>query len=268
MSAPVVIIHGMWCQQAHLARLAALLASRTYDCRVLTLPGHSPGADQAEAVAALSISDYVEAAARFIDAQGFDRPPVLVGHSMGGLIAQLLAARRALAALVLLTPAAPAGIHAVTPGMLGLAWHLFARPGFWKRPHRLSPAQVRRRAVNGLGAAQQDKLIPTLLAESGRAASEIAFWWADGRHATRVDFAAVQVPVYVVSAGQDRLTPASVVRKVAARYPQATVRHWPTRSHWVIDDADTEEMVHEIDGWLRPVLRRVARAKPGASHAA
>lgn len=267
MGAPVVIIHGMWCQGAHLARLAALLSSRTYDCRVLTLPAHTPGGDQPRAVAALSITDYVEAAARFVDEQGFDQPPVVIGHSMGGLIAQLLAARRAVAALVLLTPAAPAGIHAVTLGMLGLAWHLFARPGFWKRAHRLSPEQVRCVAANGLSAAQQDKLIPTLVSESGRAASEIAFWWADAGRATRVEGSSVHVPVYVVSAGQDRLAPASVVRKVAARYRQVTLRHWPARGHWVIDDADTEEMVHEIDGWLRPVLRRAARAKPGAAHA-
>ena len=69
---------------------------------------------------------------------------------------------------------------------------------------------------------------------------------------------AVRCPVYVVSAGRDKLTPASVVRKVAARYG-ATHRHWPERGHWVIDDLDTEDMVHEIDGWLRPILTRATR---------
>lgn len=262
MGTPVVLIHGMWCRGEHLSRMAALLTARTYDCRPFTLPAHDipEVAAQEAAVAALSIDDYVTAAERFIAAQGFSRPPVLLGHSMGGLIAQKLASRIEAAALVLLTPAAPAGIHAVTPGMLPIAWDLFARPRFWKRACRIRPEHARRVAVNGLLPQHQERLLTTLVAESGRAASEMAFWWADGRHATAVEANRVRCPVYVVSAGRDGLTPPSVVRRVAARYAQSTLRHWPERGHWVIDDADTEEMVHEIDGWLRPILQRQQRA--------
>ena len=42
-------------------------------------------------------------------------PAVLVGHSLGGLLAQMLAARHPVRALVLLAPAAPAGILPSTP---------------------------------------------------------------------------------------------------------------------------------------------------------
>src|SRR3546814_6530354 len=77
-----------------------------------------------------------------------------------------------------------------------------------------------------------------------------------------VDTAKVRCPVYIVSCGKDRLTPASVVRKLAKRYPQAAQRHYAERGHWVIDDEETEEMMHAICGWLRPSEQRIERAVP------
>ena len=259
MATPLVLIHGMWCTGENLARLDALFSARTYDCRRLTLPAHEAGPDQAAAVGALSILDYVDAAKTFIAEQNFSQPPVLLGHSMGGLIAQVLAAEIKPAALVLLTPASPWGINALHPKVLPVGLPVFSKPGFWRRPHILSPERSRKYAVNGLHSSQQEKIINNLVYESGRALSEIAFWWADRQQATRVDSDAVQCPVYVVSAGQDSLTPAAVVKKVAAHYANSTYRHWPARSHWVIDDVDTEDMVYEIDGWLRPILQRLNR---------
>ena len=259
MGQPLVLIHGMWCNTLHLARLDELLSARTYDCHRPSLPQHEPVAGQADAVAALSLNEYVQHIKRYIEAQHFTQPPVLLGHSMGGLVAQRLAAEIPTAALVLLTPASPAGINTVVPRVIRWSLPLLLRLGFWKRAHQLTPERARRYAVNGLHITHQEKLIASLVHESGRALSEIAFWWADRAHATRVDAAQVRCPVYVVSAGQDWLTPTGVVRKVAARYANATYRHWPERSHWVIDDLDTEDMVREIDGWLRPILQRLNR---------
>ncbi len=259
MGQPLVLIHGMWCNSQHLARLDELFSARTYQCHRPSLPAHEPVPGQEAAVGALSLEDYVQSLKAYIAAQNFSQPPVLVGHSMGGLIAQRLAAELPVAALVLLTPASPAGINAVHPRILPWSLPLIARPGFWRRAHRLTPERARRHAVNGLHVSHQEKLIKSLVYESGRVLSEIAFWWADGARVTRVDAAAVKCPVYAVSAGEDSLTPTSVVKKVAARYAHATYRHWPNRSHWVIDDLDTEDMVHEIDGWLRPILQRLNR---------
>lgn len=259
MGHPLVLIHGMWCTPEHLGKVQSLFAARGYDCHSPRLPAHLPGPGQADEVAAVSIREYSQSVLDFIRERGFNEPPILVGHSMGGLIAQRVAAEIRVAALVLLTPAAPAGINSVVPQVLPFALPVFLRWGFWKKSHRLSPERLRRYAANGLHFSYQDKLIASLLSESGRALSEIACWWADPGQAARVPAAAVRCPVYVVSAGQDRLTPASVVRKIAARYPGATHRHWPDRSHWVIDDLDTDDMVHEIDGWLRPILTRASR---------
>lgn len=261
MAHPMVLIHGMWCTGAHLARLADALRARGFDCRVPTLPAHETGVPHPE-VGSLSLTDYAAFLERYIADQNFARPPTLVGHSMGGLLAQMLAARLEVFALVLLTPASPAGINAVRPAPLVAFFRVLMRPGFWKRPHKPSWARVRRSACNGLPTEKQRQIYAGLVEESGRALAEIAFWWADRKRTTRVDPDAVGCPVYVVAAGRDRLTPPAVVRKVAARYRGAQLRLYPQRSHWVIDDEETDEMAGEIASWLLPYEQRAARGLP------
>jgi pimeloyl-ACP methyl ester carboxylesterase len=84
----------------------------------------------------------------------------------------------------------------------------------------------------------------------------VALWPLDFSRAATVDAKRIGCPVYIVSGGEDRLIPASLVRKVARLYPQAIQRDYPTRGHWVIDDEDTDEMVRSICGWLQPIQQK------------
>lgn len=259
MAQPVLLIHGMWCTARNLERIAGLLSARGYEVHAPTLPGHEPGADQPQRVGALSLTDYLRFLEDYVQAQNFAQPPILLGHSMGGWLAQALAARIKTLALVLLTPAAPAGIN-------GLRWNNtrvflphFLRWGFWRKPYRISRKDAVRFAANGLPPVQQEQIYSGLVHESGRVACELGMWWLDFSGAARIDTQRVQCPVYVVSCTADSLTPAAVVKKVAALYPQASLRQYLDRSHWVIDDEQTEEMMVSICGWLRPLEQRAAR---------
>lgn len=261
MTQPVVLIHGMWCTGAMWTPIVDALTPRGYDCHAPTLPAHERGVEHPE-VGCKSLKEYLDFLEGYVRAQNFAQPPVIIGHSMGGLLAQQLASRIDALALVLLTPAAGAGINGITPSTLAAFWKTLLWPGFWKLPHKPSFARARISAFPGLPEERHEALYEELVEESGRALGEIAYWLLDPGKASRVDYAAVKCPVYVVSGGLDRLTPASVVRKVAAQYAGATRRHWPERGHWVIDDEDTEAMMHEIVGWLQPFQQRAARGLP------
>ena len=67
-----------------------------------------PPATPASAVVGVSMSDYAADIAKLCD--GLPEPPVLLGHSMGGLVAQLAARRAEIRALVLLAPSPPWGV--------------------------------------------------------------------------------------------------------------------------------------------------------------
>lgn len=244
---PLMLIHGM-CQNGHaLNRLSNAFASRDYDCFPATLPVHER-ADPA--VSAYSLLDYVDDLERQFRAWAPAQPPVILGHSMGGLLALKLAERLDARALVLLTPATPAGVDGVSAAGLALAAAVLSRDLRLSKGFKPDLAAFRRTAVVGLPRAQQREVHAQLVLESGRAVLEMGLWPLDPREAARVIFGNIKCPSYLVSAGRDTLISRGAVKKLAALLPESTVRHWPRRGHMVIDDADTERMVDEICAWL------------------
>lgn len=71
--------------------------------------------------------------------------------------------------------------------------------------------------------------------ESGRATFEIGFWLFDLKRTARVNESKVTRPVLIITGREDRITPASVVRKVAKKYKSvSTYKEFSDHAHWVI----------------------------------
>lgn len=261
MGYPVILIHGMWCSPRNWDRIVSILEPRGYDCHAVCLPGHEDTPDQAQRVGAKSLKEYSAFLEDYVRAQNFTQPPIIIGHSMGGFLAQALAAKIKALALVLLTPAAPAGINSLRWSNLMAFLPHFFRWGYWRKPYKLTPERAQRYAYNGLPVVEQQRLYSMMLHESGRVPFELGMWWMDFGNAARIDTSAVQCPVYLVSCSGDGLVPAAVVKKVAALYPQSSLRQYMDRSHWVIDDDQTDDMMVSICGWLRPFEQRAARGQ-------
>ena len=86
--------------------------------------------------------------------------------------------------------------------------------------------------------------------ESGRAATEIGFWFA-GVKGAQVDSSKLTCPVFVISGSEDNITPAKVVKKVAEKYkPVYTYMEFGGHSHWVIREPGWEKVAAYIDRWL------------------
>jgi len=88
----VVLIHGPWSRGEQLAPARAAFEERGYAAHTPTLRHHEmPLHGGAMKIASLSLRDYTDDLVRFVNS--LDQPPLLIGHSMGGLLAQLVAAR-------------------------------------------------------------------------------------------------------------------------------------------------------------------------------
>jgi hypothetical protein len=88
---------------------------------------------------------------------------------MGGLLAQMLGARGLAKALVLMTPASPAGIIAITPSVIRSFWSVQTRWGFWKKPMRRTFAEAVYSMMHLLSADAQKRAYESFVYESGRA---------------------------------------------------------------------------------------------------
>jgi pimeloyl-ACP methyl ester carboxylesterase len=99
--------HGAWCWQAAMADFAA----RGFEVHAISWRGHG-ASDQPRSINTCGLRDYVNDLSKAIDA--IEPRPVVVGHSMGGYVAQLYitAARHTapLPGVVLLCSAPPSGV--------------------------------------------------------------------------------------------------------------------------------------------------------------
>ena len=90
----VVLIHGAWGRGELWASARAAFTERGYKAHTPTLRHHElPLHEGAMKIASLSLRDYTDDLVRFVNS--LDRPPLLIGHSMGWLLAQLVAASHA-----------------------------------------------------------------------------------------------------------------------------------------------------------------------------
>jgi len=181
-----------------------------------------------------------------------------MGHSMGGLLAQIMGAKGLAKALVLLTPASPSGIVALTPSVVRSFWSIQTTWGFWRKPMRQTFDEAVYSMLHLLPEKEQKETYDKFVYESGRAAFEIGYWLFDSRGASRVDESKVTCPVLVVAGAQDRITPASVVRRVARKYKTvSTYKEFENHAHWVVAEPRWQEVAEYVGGWLRP-LRTVS----------
>ena len=101
------MVHGAFCGGWALEILARPFEAEGYKVLRPDLPGHAPH-DPPRAVAGRSMSDYVADIVGLCRSQA--EPPILIGHSLGGLVAMLAASRTPVQALAVLAPSAPWGV--------------------------------------------------------------------------------------------------------------------------------------------------------------
>jgi len=256
MKKTIFMIHGMWGGPWYWENYRKYLEGAGYNCVATTLRYHDmdPQDTPDPRLGTTSLLDYASDLEKEI-AQ-LDSKPIVMGHSMGGLLAQILGSRGVAEALVLLTPASPRGIMAITPSVLRSFWGIMIKWAFWKKPMRQTFKAAVYSMMHLLSPEEQRAAYDRFVYESGRAAFEIGFWLLDMRKANRVDAEKITCPVLVVGGKQDRITPASVVRKIAARYAGATYKEYPDHAHWVLAEQGWQDIAAFIADWLGSLGRR------------
>ncbi len=252
------MIHGMWCGGWYWENYKKFFEAKGYHCITPTLRFHdmAPKDPPNPKLGTTSLLDYAEDLEKEINR--LEALPILMGHSMGGLLAQILGNRGLAKALVLLTPAAPHGIIALSPSVIRSFWSCLMRWGFWKKPMRQTFNEAVYSMLQLLTVEEQKKLFSKFVYESARAACEIGFWFLDPRGAARVDESKVTCPVLVIGAVQDKITPVSVARKVADKYRDvSTYKELTNHAHWVVGEPGWQGIAEYISDWLDQTIKGV-----------
>jgi pimeloyl-ACP methyl ester carboxylesterase len=245
---PVLMIHGAFCGPWSLDGLKEKFEAAGYSVTAPCLRFH----DQNPAPGALGTTGLADYAADLEEEiAALKHPPILVGHSMGGLLAQMLAARVPVAALILLAPSAPWGVPPTTLFEIGAAQAMHLHPGYWNKVLEPSRDVALAHSLDKLPKNMRDAVYGRFVPESGRATFEIMNWALDMEHASAVEADAVTVPLLFLTGSDDRINPPSTVARIAALYGnRATAEVLPGMGHWLIGEPGWEILVQKALNWL------------------
>jgi non-heme chloroperoxidase len=258
MQDTIVMIHGMWSDDTLWDGYKGYFETKGYRCVVPVLRYHKadPLSEPHPEIGRTSLLDYQEDVER--ELQELTSRPILMGHSMGGLLAQMLAAKGLAKAIVLLAPAPPSGLVVVDASVAKACSGILKTWGFWHKPIRQTPEQAASYLFNLLPDDQKQRRYEKLVPDSGRAFFEFALWYFDKRRASSVDESRVTCPVLVVAGAQDRMTPAPLVEKVANKYRTvSTYKEFANHAHWLLEEPEWDEVAGYVSDWLHETLVQV-----------
>lgn len=125
----IVLIHGTWCDGSFWGDFARKLENMGLRVHTPNLRYHDLPYDEVmEKVGSVSLTDYVDDLVSLVES--LEEPPLPLGHSLGCLLAQMVAERTPVAGMILMGPAPTADIFALYPTMLASFLPHFLRWGF------------------------------------------------------------------------------------------------------------------------------------------
>ncbi|HEX3284187.1 MAG TPA: alpha/beta hydrolase [Mycobacterium sp.] len=248
--AHVVLIHGTWARGDTLADARRAFEERGFTVHTPTLRYHELPIEQgAELVAPLGLRDFADDLAALVNS--LDSPPLIVGHSLGGLLAQLVAARTRHTGLIAATPAPARAIFALYPGTIRLFFGHYLQRRPWAKPlYPTSWKLFRRYVTNATDEPLARELYDELVCESGRVYCEMAWWFLDRAKASAVDSSALATPVLAIGGGLDRTVNRRVARATAKRYSNGTYIEIPDSDHLVFHGKALSVTMGHIHKWL------------------
>ncbi|MDO9337966.1 MAG: alpha/beta hydrolase [Caulobacter sp.] len=256
MSGAILMIHGVGSTGQAWDRLAPAFRAKGWRVETPTLrPDKRTVGKPPADLPSLRLKDYVddmEAAARQLEAET-GQPPVLFGHSMGGLIVQKLAERGVGRAAVLLTPASPADARSGSALAQALT---FANVLFSGKPetkaHKIWPTGFKWGVLNRVPAARHAEIYATAVYDSGAVYNDLAYPEKDEHRTATIDETKVTIPLLTIGGAKDRATPIADVRRVGAKYGRVggDYLEYPNNAHWIVDEPGTDQVIADIAAWL------------------
>lgn len=259
MSRPVVFIHGLWLHATSWTPWVDLFASAGYRPSAPGWP-HEPATVEAaranpDAVANLSIDEVTDHYAQIISA--LDEPPVIIGHSFGGLFAEKLLGQGLGVAAVAIDPAQIKGVLPLPLAQLRAGLPALGNPANLHRSVALTEKEFRFGFGNAVSETESAELyerwtIPSPARPLFQAAA--ANFVMHSQAAVDTDNTE-RGPLLLISGTADHTVPDVVTKSTLKQYRDNTaiteLKQFEGRGHSLTIDSGWREVAESVLEWLK-----------------
>jgi len=255
---PVVFIHGLWLHATSWDPWLSVFREAGYEPIAPGWPGEPPTVEGArndpEGVADVGIDDATGHFASIID--GLDQPPVIVGHSFGGLIAEKLLGEGRGAAAVAIDPAQIKGVLPLPLAQLRAGFPALGNPTNLHKAVSLTAKEFRFGFGNALTPEASDELyerwtIPSPARPLFQAAAANFSMHSEAKVDTDNS---TRGPLLLISGLEDHTVPDVVTRSTLKQYRSSTavteLKQFEGRGHSLTIDAGWRDVADAVLAWL------------------
>jgi pimeloyl-ACP methyl ester carboxylesterase len=180
---------------------------------------------------------------------GLPEKPILIGHSMGGLIVQLLLAEGLGAAGIAIDSAPPEGVISLKYSFLKSNWPAISPSAKLAEPIPMTQAAFNYAFANCLPEDQQQATFQRYAVPESRRVGK-----GPTTKTAKVDYLRARPPLLMIAGSEDHIIPASLNRDNLAKYkknPSITdFREFPGRCHVIIGQPGWEEVADYTLDWI------------------
>ena len=256
---PVVFIHGLWLHATSWDPWVDLFQEAGYAPTAPGWPGDSDTVEETRRdpsqVADKGIDDVVDHYAQII--RGLAAPPIVIGHSFGGLIAQRLLGQDLAAAGVAIDPAPIQGVLALPVSALRVASIALRKPANRREAISLTADQFRYGFGNALPAQESNDLYERWnIPSPGKPLFEAALANFTPHSPAKVNTGnRDRGPLLITAGGQDHTVPVAVSTATRRQYHKSPAvtdfRDFADRGHSLTIDHGWREVAEYALTWLK-----------------
>jgi pimeloyl-ACP methyl ester carboxylesterase len=248
--APVVFVHGLWLLPSSWDRWAALFEEAGYVALTPEWPDDPETVEEAnahpEVFAGKTVGQVADHYAEVI--RSLDRRPAVIGHSFGGLLAQMLAGRGLSAATVAIDAASFRGVLALPISALKSARPVIGNPANYHRAVPLTYEQFRYGFANAVSEDEAKELYETFAVPASgtplfQVATENVNPWTEVKVNTKNPD---RGPLLIISGEKDTTAPGAMAEGIyhkQKRNPGVTeIVEIPNRGHALVIDSGWREV--------------------------
>lgn len=253
----IVLINGLWMTALCWENWVKRYTAKGLRVIAKSWPGMDVDIDKLRRdpspIATLGITEIVDYYEKII--RELDSPPIVMGHSFGGLMTQILVDRGLGSAGVAIAPAPVKGILFLPFSTLKVSFPALSNPVNNHRAVPLTPEQFHYAFTNNLS---EDESLDVYNRYAVPGPDHVLFQAAlanfNPHAATAVDFENnTRAPLLLVSGGKDHVSPPSVVEANFKLYRKSTAvteyKEFPERTHYTLGQQGWEEVADYVLDW-------------------